>query len=87
MEYRACCYELYTRSESCVRLPSRKSNTFQVGVGLQQGGSLSPIAFVIFMDGISRHSRGEEGVLLWTSGLFHSFLQLMRFRFQFTFPH
>ena len=48
---------LYTQSESCVRVLGSKSDSFPVGVG-----ALSPILFVIFMDRISRHSRGEEGL-------------------------
>ena len=35
---------------------------FQVGVGLRQGCALSPILFVIYMDRISRRSRGVEGL-------------------------
>ena len=53
---------LYKQSESCVRILGTKSSTFSVGVGLRQGCPLSPILFVIFMDRISRHSRGEESV-------------------------
>ena len=53
---------LYNQSDSCVRILGTKSNTFLVGVGLCQGCPLSPILFVIFMDRISRHSRGEESV-------------------------
>ena len=39
-----------------------KSDLFQVGVGLRQGCALSPILFVIYMDRISRCSRGVEGL-------------------------
>ena len=39
-----------------------KSDLFQVGVGLRQGCALSPILFVIYMDRISRRSRGVEGL-------------------------
>ena len=53
---------LYKQSESCVRILGTKSSTFSVGVGLRQGCPLSPILFVIFMDRISRRSRGEESV-------------------------
>ena len=53
---------LYKQSESCVRILGAKSSTFSVGVGLRQGCPLSPILFVIFMDRISRRSRGEESV-------------------------
>ena len=37
-------------------------NLFQVGVDLRQGCALSPILFVIYMDRISRHSHGVEGL-------------------------
>ena len=53
---------LYDQSESCVRVFGSKSDLFQVRVGLRQGCALSPILFVIFMDRISRHSRGGEGL-------------------------
>ena len=53
---------LYSRSESCVRILGTKSSSFPVSVGLRQGCTLSPILFLIFMDRISRRSRGEEGV-------------------------
>uniref|UniRef100_A0AAQ4PNU2 Reverse transcriptase domain-containing protein n=1 Tax=Gasterosteus aculeatus aculeatus TaxID=481459 RepID=A0AAQ4PNU2_GASAC len=53
---------LYAQSESCVRVLGSKSKAFPVGVGLRQGCALSPILFVVFMDRISRCSRGEEGL-------------------------
>uniref|UniRef100_A0AAQ4S6N9 Reverse transcriptase domain-containing protein n=1 Tax=Gasterosteus aculeatus aculeatus TaxID=481459 RepID=A0AAQ4S6N9_GASAC len=53
---------LYAQSESCVRVLGSKSKAFPVGVGLRQGCALSPILFVVFMDRISRRSRGEEGL-------------------------
>uniref|UniRef100_A0A671UC54 ribonuclease H n=1 Tax=Sparus aurata TaxID=8175 RepID=A0A671UC54_SPAAU len=53
---------LYSQSESCVRILGSKSDLFQVGVGLHQGCALSPILFVIYMDRISRRSRGMEGL-------------------------
>lgn len=53
---------LYNQSESCVRILGTKSSTFPVGVGLRQGCPLSPVLFVVFMDRISRRSRGEESV-------------------------
>ena len=55
---------LYSQSESCVRVLGSKSNSFSVRVGLRQGCALSPILFVIFMDRISRRSRGGEGIRL-----------------------
>ena len=55
---------LYNQSESCVRVLGSKSDSFPVGVGLRQGCALSPILFVIFMDRISRRSRGGEGIRL-----------------------
>ncbi|KAK5875618.1 hypothetical protein CesoFtcFv8_026682 [Champsocephalus esox] len=49
---------LYSQSESCVRVLGSKSDPFPVRVGLRQGCALSPILFVIYMDRISRRSRG-----------------------------
>uniref|UniRef100_A0AAQ4PCE6 Reverse transcriptase domain-containing protein n=1 Tax=Gasterosteus aculeatus aculeatus TaxID=481459 RepID=A0AAQ4PCE6_GASAC len=53
---------LYAQSESCVRVLGSKSKAFPVGVGLRLGCALSPILFVVFMDRISRRSRGEESL-------------------------
>ncbi|KAK0132808.1 LINE-1 reverse transcriptase [Merluccius polli] len=53
---------LYDRCQSLVRIAGNKSDLFPVGVGLRQGCPLSPILFIIFMDRISRHSQGVEGV-------------------------
>ncbi len=59
----------YNQCEIRVRILGTKSNTFSVGVGLHQSCLLSPNLFVIFMDGISRRSRGEERVRFGTSEL------------------
>ncbi|KAK3510452.1 hypothetical protein QTP70_006835 [Hemibagrus guttatus] len=53
---------LYNWSRSLVRIASCKSDLFQVHVGLRQGCPLSPVLFTVFMDRISRHSQGLEGV-------------------------
>ncbi|KAK0136738.1 LINE-1 reverse transcriptase [Merluccius polli] len=53
---------LYDRCQSLVRIAGYKSDLFPVRVGLRQGCPLSPILFIIFMDRISRHSQGVEGV-------------------------
>ncbi|KAK3553773.1 hypothetical protein QTP70_009299 [Hemibagrus guttatus] len=45
-----------------VRIASCKSDLFPVHVGLRQGCPLSPVLFIVFMDRISRHSQGLEGV-------------------------
>lgn len=49
---------LYNQNDSCVRILGTKS----VGVGLHQDCPLSTILFVIFINRISSHSRGEESV-------------------------
>ncbi|KAL6482070.1 hypothetical protein MHYP_G00101500 [Metynnis hypsauchen] len=54
---------LYSRSESCVRILNIKSDPFNVSVGLRQGCALSRLLFVIFMDRVSRRSRGQEGIM------------------------
>ena len=43
-------------------MAGNKSDLFPVRVGLHLGCPLSPILFIIFMDRISRHSQGVEGV-------------------------
>ncbi|MEJ4486828.1 reverse transcriptase family protein [Enterococcus faecium] len=58
---------LYNRSRSLVRIAGSKSDLFPVHVGLRQGCPLSPVLFIIFMDRISRRSRGPEGVRFGSS--------------------
>uniref|UniRef100_A0A8C6P7M2 Reverse transcriptase domain-containing protein n=1 Tax=Nothobranchius furzeri TaxID=105023 RepID=A0A8C6P7M2_NOTFU len=53
---------LYDRCQSLVRIAGSKSGSFPVRVGLRQGCPLSPILFITFMDRISRHSQGVEGI-------------------------
>uniref|UniRef100_A0A8C6PMX5 Reverse transcriptase domain-containing protein n=1 Tax=Nothobranchius furzeri TaxID=105023 RepID=A0A8C6PMX5_NOTFU len=53
---------LYDRCQSLVRIAGSKSCSFPVRVGLHQGCPLSPILFITFMDRISRHSQGVEGI-------------------------
>uniref|UniRef100_A0AAQ4RS36 Reverse transcriptase domain-containing protein n=1 Tax=Gasterosteus aculeatus aculeatus TaxID=481459 RepID=A0AAQ4RS36_GASAC len=68
---------LYAQSESCVRVLGSKSKTFPVGVGLHQGCALSLILFVVFMDRISRRSRGKEGLQFGGCRSHCCFLQMM----------
>ncbi|KAK3516360.1 hypothetical protein QTP70_009415 [Hemibagrus guttatus] len=53
---------LYNRSRSLVRITSCKSDLFPVHVGLRQGCPLLLVLFIVFMDRISRHCQGLEGV-------------------------
>ncbi|GAA6083977.1 receptor-type tyrosine-protein phosphatase F-like, partial [Tachysurus ichikawai] len=53
---------LYDRSRSLDRIAGSKSDLFPVHAGLRQGCPLSPVLFIIYMDRISRRSRGPEGV-------------------------
>ncbi|KAI3371732.1 hypothetical protein L3Q82_024290 [Scortum barcoo] len=69
---------LYDRSRSLVRIAGSKSDLFPVHVGLRQGCPLSPVLFIIFMDRISRHSQGPEGVQFGRTTGFHlCFLQMI----------
>ena len=45
-----------------VRIAGSKSDPFPVTVGLHQGGPLPLVLSLIFMDRISRHSQGAEGI-------------------------
>ncbi len=55
---------LYKASNSCVRVLGRKSDKFNVGVGLRQGCVLSPLLFIVYMDRIARRSLGQESVMI-----------------------
>ena len=48
-------------SEVCVDVGRVKSRQFTVVVGLRQGCVLSPLLFIVYMNGIDSHSRVEEG--------------------------
>ena len=50
------------QSRSLVRIAGNKSDLFLVHVGVRQGCPLSPVLFIIFMERISRSSKGPEGV-------------------------
>ena len=49
-------------SEVCVRVNSATTKPFRVSVGLQQGCSLSPILFHIYMDRIVKKSESCGGI-------------------------
>ena len=53
---------LYMHSEVCVRVNSATTKPFRVSVGLRQSCSLSPILFLIYMDGIVEKSESCGGV-------------------------
>jgi len=40
---------------------------FTIGVGLQQGGVLSPLLFIVYMNWIDSHSRVDKDVTVWSS--------------------
>ncbi len=48
----------YSQRESCVRVLGSKSDAFPVGAGTRQGCALFPILFPIFLNRVSRCSRG-----------------------------
>src|SRR5689334_15903542 len=43
---------LYESVESCVQLGSSLTEFFNIEVGLRQGDTLSPILYIIFIDGL-----------------------------------
>ena len=53
---------LHKQSESLVCVASSKSDLFPDTVGLGQDCPLSQILFITFMDRISWHSQGAEGL-------------------------
>ena len=54
---------LYAVVESCVQLGSSTTNWFQVHIGLRQGDTLSPILYIIFIDGLLQTIKAaKEGV-------------------------
>ena len=53
---------LYMHSEVCVRVNSATTKPFRIIVRLQQGCSLSPILFLIYMDRIVKKSESCGGV-------------------------
>ena len=55
---------LYCQPEVCVRVNGKKSKPFHVGVGLRQGGVLSPLLFIIYMNWIDKLSRTDECVTI-----------------------
>lgn len=57
-----CCYRPSEPFESLICIAHNKSDSFQVGDGLYQGCSLSPILLIPFMDRISRCNQRVESV-------------------------
>ena len=55
-------WSLYDQFQRLVCIDGSKSDVFPVRVGLRQGCAFSPILFILFMDRISRCSKGVEGV-------------------------
>ena len=52
----------YQQSEVCVRVNGKRSQPFNVGVGLRQGCVLSPLLFIVYMNWIDKRSRVDECV-------------------------
>ena len=50
----------YCRPEVCVRVNSRQSKPFHVGVELRQGCALSPLLFIVYMNWIDECSQADE---------------------------
>ena len=56
--------------ESCVRLGDEFTDFFQVELGLRQGDSLSPILYLIFIDGLIKVIREAlQGIMLGSTKL------------------
>ena len=53
---------LYKQSEVCVPVNGMKTKPFNVSVGLRQGGVLSHLLFIIYMDKIDRDSTSSSDV-------------------------
>ena len=54
----------YCRPEVCVRVNSKQSKPFHVGVGLRQGCVLSPLLVIIYMNWIDKCSQADECALI-----------------------
>ena len=54
---------LYRKCASAVRTQTREDNWFDVNSGVRQGGVISPLLFVLFMDRCMKNLRSGEGVI------------------------
>ena len=50
----------YCRTEVCVRVNGKQSNSFHVCVGLRQGWVLSPLLFIVYINWINKCSQADE---------------------------